>query len=299
MGRVVKGSQVRIERYQLRVPDLAVPQLETATSAGDGSSPDAFGFGETAGAFLLDAPLGGAPPAEPAVDVVGVRAEAQAIIDDAARNAELLIADAHTRARTLVEDAATRADLVVQDARRQGHDEGYAAGREAADREMNDMLVTMRGLLEMGRAERHKMMEDAEPELVKLALGIAERVLHQQIALDRGVVVEMAKTAIARLIERDTVTVRVHPSDLEMMRRHRDELIAIGDIRNLRVVEDQRVDRGGVIVDTDAGTIDARVSTQLDEARKILHIEDDVVVEPAPAAAEIVPKGEIPSARAS
>jgi flagellar assembly protein FliH len=299
MGRVVKGSHIRIERYQLRVPEVAAPQFETATGAGDGSSPDAFGFGEAADAFLLDAPLGGAPPAEPAVDLVALRAEAQAIIDDAARNAELLIADAHTRARTLVEDAATRADMVVQDARRQGHDEGYAAGREAADREMNDMLVTMRGLLEMARAERHKMMEDAEPELVKLALGIAERVLHQQIALDRGVVVEMAKNAIARLIERDTVTVRVHPSDLEMMRRHRDELIAIGDIRNLRVVEDQRVDRGGVVVDTDAGTIDARIATQLDEARKILHIEDDIVVEPAPAAAEIVPKGEIPSARAS
>ena len=121
------------------------------------------------------------------------------------------------------------------------------------------MLVTMRGLLEMARAERHKLIEDAEPELVRLALGIAERVLHQQIALDRGVVVEMAKTAIARLIERDSVTVRVNPADLERMREHRDELIAIGDIRNLRVVEDQRVDRGGVVVDTDAGTIDARI----------------------------------------
>ncbi|HEX3462911.1 MAG TPA: FliH/SctL family protein [Candidatus Elarobacter sp.] len=301
MGRVVKGSQIRIERYQLRVPEVAAPPPQTPAGAGDAHAPDAFGFGGADGGdgFLLDAPLGAAPAAEAGVDVAAVRAEAQAIIDDASRNAELLIADAHSRARTLVEDAATRADTVVQDARRQGHDDGFQAGRDAADREMNDMLVTMRGLLEMARAERHKMMEDAEPELVKLALGIAERVLHQQIALDRGVVVEMAKNAIARLIERDSVTVRVHPADLEAMRRHREELMAMGDIRNLRVVEDQRVDRGGVVVDTDAGTIDARISTQLDEARKILHIEDDIVVEPAPAGAEIVPKGEIPSARAS
>ena len=149
---------------------------------------------------------------------------------------------------------------------------------------MNDMLVTMRELLEMARIERRKLIADAEPELVSLALGIAERVLHQQVALDRGVVVEMAKTAIARLIERDTVTVRVNPADLERIRDHRDDLIAIGDIRNLRVVEDQRVGRGGVVVETEAGTIDARIGTQLDEARKILHIEDDVVVEPAPFA---------------
>jgi len=76
--------------------------------------------------------------------------------------------------------------------------------------------------------------------------------------------------------------VRVNPADLERMRDHRDELIAIGDIRNLRVVEDKRVDRGGVVIDSDTGTIDARIRTQLDEARKILHIDDDVVIEPAP-----------------
>jgi flagellar assembly protein FliH len=291
MGRVVKGVQLRVERYQLNVPEIAEPAPEPFAS-DDFASPDAFGF--SGDDLLLDAPLGVAP-SDPAADAEAVRAQAQELIDDAARNAEALLADAHDRARSLIEDAAARADTIAQDARKRGHDEGFAAGRDQADREMNDMLGTMRGLLEMARAERHKLIEDAEPELVRLALGIAERVLHQQIALDRGVVVEMAKTAIARLIERDSVTVRVNPADLERMREHRDELIAIGDIRNLRVVEDQRVDRGGVVVDTDAGTIDARIGTQLDEARKILHIEDDVIVEPAPS--EIAIKGEVPATR--
>jgi flagellar biosynthesis/type III secretory pathway protein FliH len=288
MGRVVKGVQLRVERYQLNVPEIAAPAEPTAFDELDSS--EAFGF---SGDALLDVPLGGA--LEPAVDAEAVRAEAQELLDVAARNAEALLDDAHQRARALIEDAAARADTVVQDARRRGHDEGFAAGRDEADRQMNDMLVTMRGLLEMARVERHKLIEAAEPELVKLALGIAERVLHQQIALDRGVVVEMAKVAIARLIERDTVTVRVNPADLERMREHREELIAIGDIKNLRVVEDQRVDRGGVLVDTDAGTIDARISTQVEEARKILHIEDDVIVEPAPS--EIALASEVPSSR--
>ena len=132
---------------------------------------------------------------------------------------------------------------------------------------MNDMLATMRELLEMARVERRKLIEDAEPELVRLALGIAERVLHQQVALDRGVVVEMAKTAIGRLIERDGVTVRVNPADLERMREHRDALVAIGDIRNLRVVEDQRVDRGGVVVETE-GRYDRRPHPPPSSARR-------------------------------
>lgn len=292
MGRVVKGVQLRVERYQLAVPEIAPPAPEP-TFAAETMAADDFGFGDDA--LLLDAPLGSAP-SEPGIDLDDIRAQAQGIVDDASRNAEQLIADAQARARALVEDAAARADAIAQDARKRGHEEGFAAGRTAAEREMSDMVVTMRGLLEMARVERHKLIEEADPELVRLALGIAERVLHQQVALDRGVVVEMAKTAISRLIERDSVTVRVNPADLERIREHREELVALGDIRNLRIVEDKRVDRGGVVVDTQAGTIDARIKTQLEEARGVLHIEEDVVVEPAPV--EMLPQA-LPKAKAS
>jgi flagellar assembly protein FliH len=296
MGRVVKGARFREERYALEVPEIVVPVVETRVVADEFGLDDGFGFGALSDGLLADAPLASAPR-EPDVDFEAIRVQAQSVLDEAALGAESLLADGRDRARALIEDAAARADTIAQDARRRGHDEGYHAGREAADAEMNDMLVTMRGLLEMARIERHKLIEEAEPELVRLALGIAERVLHQQVALDRGVVVEMAKTAIARLIERDSVTVRVNPADLERMREHRDELMALGDIRNLRLLEDKRVDRGGVVVETDAGTIDARVSTQLDEARKILHIEDDVIVEPAPAESRL--KADLVAARAS
>jgi flagellar assembly protein FliH len=291
LGRVVKGAKLRPERYALAVPEPSPPPVQAPESDGFAES-DAFAY-DPDGGLIPDYPL--APPPPPTIDVEQLRAEAEAVLERAAREAEDLLRDAHARARTLVEEASARANTTEHDARTKGHDEGFAQGREAADRDMNDMLVTMRSLLEMARIERHKLMEAAEPELVRLALGIAERVLRQQVALDRGVAVEMAKTAIARLIERDTVTVRVNPADLERMREHRDQLIAIGDIRNLRVVEDQRVDRGGVVVETTAGTIDARISTQLEEARKILHIEEDVVVEPAPGAA----KTEMTTARAS
>jgi flagellar assembly protein FliH len=274
MGRVVKGARLRAERYALDVPEIAAPAFDDPSSETPGVS-DEFGF---FGAAFDEV------PAAPAVDLAAIEAQAQGLLDDAARNAEALLHDAHERARAMIEDAAVRAEAIAAEARTKAHDEGFAAGRQQADVEMHEMIATMRGLIETASSERHTLFRRAEPEIVRLALGIAERVLHQQIALDRGVVVEMAKTAIERLIERETVTVRVNPADLERLREHREELIAIADIRTLRVVEDKRVDRGGVVVETEAGTIDARISTQLDEARKVLHLEEDLIVEPAPFA---------------
>jgi flagellar assembly protein FliH len=274
VGKVVKGARSTDARYT-----IAVPAVERTVVHGipEASYEDEYGFN----AYARDVPESGAPPAPPppaapAIDFDALRSEAEAIIDGAERDAEALLADAHARARAMIDDAGSRAEQVAENARRAAHEAGHAAGTQAAEREMSELLATMRNLIEMARAERHKIIESAEPELVKLAIGIAERVLHQQIALDRNVVVEMAKVAISRLIDRDTVTVRVNPADLERMREHREDVLALGDVKNVRIIEDQRVDRGGVVVETDAGSVDARVHTQVAEAKKLLHVEDDV-----------------------
>lgn len=271
MGRVVKNARVAAQKYQVAIPAV---ELNGAAVEPDSVVP-ASTFYEP------DEPV--VASFAPAIAADEVAAHAGALIDDVESRAKAMLSDALDRARAMLSDAAQRADQVVEAARTQAQAEGYAAGTDHANLEMSDMMTTMRNLVDMARVERHKLIESAEPELVRLAMGIAERILHQQVALDRGVVVEMAKVAIARLVERESVTVRVNPADLERIRQHRDEFLNSSDVKHLRIIEDQRVDRGGVVVETDGGTIDARISTQLNEAKRLLHIEDEVIVPPADA----------------
>jgi flagellar assembly protein FliH len=281
VGKIVKGAHESATRYALEVPVIAPPALPLDPLPADDFAHDDYGFNNTfspGGHAFDDGPAPYVP--EPSIDRATVREEAQALIDMAAADAEALLTDAHERARTMIEDSAARAEQIAENTRRAAHDEGYAHGMQSAELEMSELLATMRNLIEMARAERHKIIETAEPEIVRLAMGIAERVLHQQVALDRNVVVEMAKAAISRLLERDAITVRVNPADLERMREHREDVLALGDVKNLRIIEDQRVDRGGVLVETDAGSVDARISTQVAEAKRVLHIEEDVILQP-------------------
>jgi flagellar biosynthesis/type III secretory pathway protein FliH len=271
VGRVVKNARVNTQRYQ-----VSVPQVERPPNEDDGGAYVAPGMDDSE---LMELPS----PQSPPIDVDAIAQRARDLIDSAEAHAKALLQDAFERASQLLAEAGERGDALVETLQSDARAAGHAEGAAAADREMNDMMTTMRNLVDMARVERHKLMESAEPELVRLAVGIAERVLHQQIALDRGVVVEMAKVAIARLVEKESITVRVNPGDLERMREHRDELLNNGDIKNFRVVEDQRVDRGGVVVETDGGTIDARIATQVNEAKRVLHIEDEVIVQPPDA----------------
>jgi len=272
MGRVVKNARVNAQRYQ-----VAVPHVERPVSADEDIDYAPPHLADADELFELPSPI------PPPIDVDAIAKQARELIDNAEAHAKALLQDAFARASQLLTEAGQRGDTLVQTMQSEARAAGHAEGLAGADREMSDMLATMRNLVDMARVERHKLMESAEPELVRLAVGIAERVLHQQIALDRGVVVEMAKVAISRLVEKESVTVRVNPGDLERMREHRDELLSNGEIKNFRVVEDQRVDRGGVVVETDGGTIDARISTQVNEAKRVLHIEDEVIVPPADA----------------
>jgi flagellar biosynthesis/type III secretory pathway protein FliH len=66
----------------------------------------------------------------------------------------------------------------------------------------------------------------------------------------------------------------VHPGDLQIVREAVDGLIQqLGGIDHLDVQEERRVQRGGAIVRSTTGEIDARIETKLDRARELLQGE--------------------------
>ncbi|HET9095469.1 MAG TPA: FliH/SctL family protein [Candidatus Baltobacteraceae bacterium] len=272
MGRVVKGAQYTQQTYQLKPPSITAQRPGPAIPYDDPIFADMHAP-ENAGAFP------NAPAVVPVDDILdAARTEASRLLEEASADAEALIRDARERALALVDDAQRRVAQIEAEAKTQGFEQGESDGRAAAQAEMDEMLETMRGLVEMARMERYKIIESAEPEIVRLSVAIAERVLNQHVALDNDTVLEMTKAAITRLVNRETVTVRVNPADIETMRGHRDKLMAMNDIDNMRIIEDQRVDRGGVLIETDAGNIDAKISTQLREVRRLLAVEDAISV---------------------
>jgi flagellar assembly protein FliH len=278
MGKVVKGAKVAHDLYFLTVPDVELEELRPAHAERDDrfSSPDgslAFSGDEMS---LEEAPAFVEPVLVPKIDWEAVRAEAREIVDRAVADGETMLRDAATRAQALVTQAQTEAEGIAAASRESGHAQGVAAGRTEIEAQLAQTVSSLQGVVDEARAQRRTVIESAEPELVKLAMSIAERIVHEQITVDPNVVVENVRQALTRLVGREVVTLRVNPADLDTIRAHRDSIAGANDVEHLRVVEDQRVDRGGVVVETDAGTIDAKVSTQVREARRTLLAEPSV-----------------------
>jgi flagellar assembly protein FliH len=148
-----------------------------------------------------------------------------------------------------------------------GFASGERAGAEAA-RQRGDALVRQLTVsLESLAAVRADMIRRTERQMVELALTIARRIVHREVAIDADLLMAMARVALDRLGESTRVTIRLHPDELSAMAAARDRHAGA---THVQVIADPRMARGGCQVDTDLGSIDAGVDAQIQEVARAL-----------------------------
>ena len=158
--------------------------------------------------------------------------------------------------------------------RAEGFNEGYSAGAADARGVVEPAAEALRAAAAELQALRGDVAERAERATVELALRIAEQVVQASLAVEPERVVDAVRGALRRLVERDRVLVLVHPDDLDVVREHAGALVAeLGGIEHCGVEADRRVGRGGAIVRTGEGEVDATLETKLERAREVVEQE--------------------------
>ena len=168
---------------------------------------------------------------------------------------------------------ATIAELAdVRDlARNEGFEAGYAAGVEAARADLGVAASALATGLEEARQRLQADADLLEWQAVELALQLGDKVLAAALDVQPELVLEVIKGSLRRLVERDQVTVLVNPDDLDLVRAALGDVSAsLGGIERLEAQGERRVGRGGAILRTPVGEIDARMETQLERAREVI-----------------------------
>jgi flagellar assembly protein FliH len=164
-----------------------------------------------------------------------------------------------------LEAAEAQREAELRAAHAAGYEEGVAAGRAEVSAAARALGAAAAELQEArGQAADH-----AEPVAVDLALQIAGKVLGGALEVEPELVVEVVRGALRRLTEPLPATVLVNPDDVELVRDSLAELNSEHGAE-LKVRGDRRVERGGCVVNTAAGEIDAQISAQLERAAKVV-----------------------------
>lgn len=198
----------------------------------------------------LGSPVVAAPP------LVPTAADPNAELSAARAEAERIVAEAQARA---------------SECERQARERGLAEARARADEELARAVEPLRQQLAQTIEEltslRGLVVARAERDMVKLALEIAKRVVHREVVVDGEVALTLARVALARIHSRAQVRLHLAPEDLTYVAAR---LESLGEGCSVELVEDRAVGRGGCLVETEMGDIDARIERQFAEVERSL-----------------------------
>lgn len=109
--------------------------------------------------------------------------------------------------------------------------------------------------------ERERLLDELRPELLQLALALAREIVGHEISADPTVIEHTLREALAQLHFASRVIVRLHPDDLAHLR----EVPEVRDwsAAEVELIADPGVERGGCVLESDRGGVEATIATQL------------------------------------
>lgn len=199
---------------------------------------------------------------------------AQVIKQQAETEASQIIKDAEAKSLDLIQEG----DLKRQEKLASGYEEGYnnglKQGFEEGKAEADRLVERLHTILDKTLQKRQEILDETEHQIIELVLLISRKVVKVISENQRSVIITNVLQALKKVKGRGDVTIRVNIADAKLTSEHiKDFTNAVENIKNITIIEDTTIEQGGCIVETDFGSIDARISSQLSELeQKILEI---------------------------
>ena len=177
----------------------------------------------------------------------GVKAEEELCFEEASVSDEVATA----------EDVAAQIEAAKGEARREANE---AWEKELEQRVAEERDAVLRSC-DQFRRERARYFADVEPEVVKLALAIAARVLHREVKLAPLLLTAAVRVALEKVAAGGSVVVRVPSADVARWREVFHEALETG----VELSGEDRLEAGECVLETSVGKVDLGVEAQLAE----------------------------------
>ena len=192
--------------------------------------------------------------------------EAQKIRQEAEDAAKEITAEARKQAAVIEEESKTNTAQIEQEVRDTAAKEGRVEGFEEGKAEVERLIGRLHAILTKAVGKRKEIIEESETQLINLVLLIAKKVIKVISENQKNVVINNVIQALNKIKNRSDIVIRTNMADLELTTKHIEDFMKMMEnAKSITVLEDTSVEKGGCIIETDFGQIDARISSQLRE----------------------------------
>lgn len=194
--------------------------------------------------------------------------------ENAQSEIEQMKLDAQAEVDKMIQEAKAQVESIENDAFTKGYDAGHAEGFEKGREEVKRLVDRIHVIINGAIDKRIDIINETETQLVDLVLMITKKVVKVISENQKNVVINNVVQSLRKLKSRGNVAIHVNLEDLELTTDHvKDFMEMVENVKSITVLENTSVDRGGCVIETDFGQIDARISSQLKEIEeKILEL---------------------------
>jgi flagellar biosynthesis/type III secretory pathway protein FliH len=156
---------------------------------------------------------------------------------------------------------------------KEAYKRGFMKGWSEAYQEEQNRIENTLDLLERVTQElscmKKNVLEEAEGEILELALAISRKAVLEEINLNRELVMNSVRAAVRKISAAGDLRIRVNPKDLALVEEHRPELLELRDGEGEVVfIKDAQVDPGGCVVESDHQIVEYHPGQQIEAIRR-------------------------------
>jgi flagellar assembly protein FliH len=159
-------------------------------------------------------------------------------------------------------------EIVTERVRQEAYERGMAEGLKKGAAEQKQALAkhedSLVGLIQGLTKVRKEFLIRMESDVLNLAFAIAEKILNHEIATDRDVVCKVLEGALSKMVDQEGMKIRVHPDDYGCLKAITEAPSPrLEAIKSVMLEEDASIGRGGAIIVSLFGEVDARLDQQM------------------------------------
>ncbi|HEX3020504.1 MAG TPA: FliH/SctL family protein [Chitinispirillaceae bacterium] len=162
----------------------------------------------------------------------------------------------------------------VEEAFNRGKAEGIKQGIEKGNADASAVYAKNIAELQKNTGSTLNKLEDSKRDifsnsdhiLLKLSMEIARKIIASELVTRQDVILNVTKKALTYIAERERLVIRVAPDDYKVLNENRDFWEPVNEkLKDTVIEQDERVSRGGCIIESNNGSVDARLGIQMDE----------------------------------
>jgi flagellar assembly protein FliH len=214
-------------------------------------------------------------------DIRGLGSKVVFNFDDLLQRGDAYVDSVRNQIGEMLASAESEIAALRKSAQHLGYEQGQREGlqnasdaieqraRQIAEKTAAEGLATalpaLKSVAESLAVERDRWIADWEAIAVRLAAAIAERLLSRQLRANPDFAREMIGEALQLAVGAPRIRLRLHGDDAALMGTQADEVVrALAACGQAEIVADNSLTRGGCLIETQHGQIDARIETILD-----------------------------------